>query len=395
MKKLLIGILIVLGLIGAAYIWSRQPDELSLQVLLPQNEFWNQPSVTVRGMSPGADSTVVTARVGDTEFFRQEVDSKEWSLPISIPVSEGDLVISATAVQNGWFIYRGQQAQQEDVFRVDLTPPVIIRPLSAATPNGLLVNGSVQDNYSGIQEVRLAGYPATVDGSVFSGYIPWEQALLMSAIEVRATDNALNMATLPVNMQFPEEYTVVYNSNGVAIQASPTLGLPCPTFDVYFKNVRCHYVSRRLMGDYWVVRRFDPYPPMIALTVTVMVLVIAIVLVARSHRRRLATPALVVAAAVSSDTPSFFEETGPVDAPVAVASPPPTSASGPRLVERDSLWQRLMRSSSGLRQEAREILVPFLRENRNLPGGDAALLEAARNTGDPVLMTLIEEVNRG
>lgn len=395
MQRFLTVVGVVALLLAAGYVWTQKPNELSLQVLVPQNEFWNQPTVTVRGMSPGADITTVTARVGDQEFFRREITSEEWSLPIAIPVSEGDLVISATAVQNGWFIYRGQQAQQEVVFRVDQTPPVIIRPLSAATPNGLFVNGSVQDNYSGVKEVFLSGYPATVNGSVFSGYIPWEQALLMSAIEVRATDNALNMATLPVNMQFPEEYTVVYNSNGVAIQASPTLGLPCPTFDVYFKNVRCHYISRRLMTDSWLVRRFDPYPPMIALTVTVMVLVIAIVLVARSHRRRLATPALVVAAAVSSDTPSFFEETGPVDAPVAVASPPPTSASGPRLVERDSLWQRLMRSSSGLRQEAREILVPFLRENRNLPGGDAALLEAARNTGDPVLMTLIEEVNRG
>ncbi len=397
MQKFLTILCVVALLLAAGYVWMQKPADLNLQVLVPQNDFWNQPSVTVRGVSSGADITTVTARVGDQEFFRQNVAAEEWSLPIAIPVRDGDIVIAATAVQNGWFIYRGQQLQQEVVFRVDQTPPVIVHPLSAATPNGLYINGSVQDNYSGIHEVRLAGYPATVDASgVFSGHIPWEQALLMSAIEVRATDNALNTATLPVSMQLPEEYTIIYDGNGVAIQASPTLGLPCPTFDVYFRNVSCHYVSRRLMADSWLVRRFDPYPPMIVGTITVTVLVLAVIGVVRSHRRRPATPALVVAAAASSDTPSFFEETGPVDAPAAVVSPTSEVVSRPRLVVWESLYQRLSRRAAAMSSgDEKDEIVSFLRANQSLPGGDAALIEAASATGNESLVALVEEVNRG
>lgn len=378
MKKFFIITLVIGGLIGAAYVWSRQPDELNLQVLVPQNQYWNQSAVTVSGVSFGADRTTVTVRIGDQVLETRILTSEEWSFVLAVPVREGNLTITALAEQMGWFIYQGKQAQQEVVFQVDQTPPMITAVASAATPDGLFVNGIVQDSYSGIREVLIVGYPTTVDGltGFFSGYVPWETALLMSAITVRAVDNALNSSELPVNMQFPEEYAVVYSGNGVAVQASPTLGLECPMWDVYMKNYRCQFVSRRMMAESWIFRRFDPYPPMIAFTAAFGVVVTVILVVAWLKRR----------------PGESLPEALPVPAlAVAVAAGPSTA-----VVRRtqDALWQRLARRTGALPDDEKQRVNDFLRVNRNITD-DAALVEAARTSNDEFLIALIEEVNHG
>lgn len=383
MKKLAIVILVIVGLVGAGYVWTRQPDALNLQVLVPQNQYWNQPNVTVSGVSFGADHTTVTVKVGDQVVDSREFTAQEWSFVLAVPVREGDLTITAVAQQLGWFIYPGEQAQQEVVFRVDQTPPVISHLLAAATPQGLLVNGFVQDSYSGISGVSIAGYAATVDAwGNFSGTIPWETALLVNALEVRVTDKALNTTAVPVGMQYPEEYTIIYDGNGVAVEASSSLGLECPAFDVYFKNYRCQYVSRRMLAESWMVRRFDPYPPVIAFTIALGAVVIVISVVAWRKRRR-QSPQQAMSA---------------VSLVPAMAGPSPAVAvvSGPRRENQIPLWQLLSRAVSAMpASDLRDTLRTFLRVNQSLPGGDAALIEAANASGNPALVTLIEEVNRG